>query len=308
MSKIAGTRFSNIQAEPQNIAGTKSVALTVEASAVDLLEMSAGDTIGHGLALGTDIERFNARNSPVRLTTRGGQFDALLWLLFELEQHDSSASSGEIVELRNWLLDEVQKIYGQYAAGLHTLQDLRKLPAERVKPLCVAFPSRSHMAARMRHAELKAGQCATYRAQRVPIHHLVYGLGAALKRVQARQLNRLADLGIVLEFNPSSNFRVSGSGRLAEAPFVAILNSLREKCLATVNSDNPGVFGTRIENEFALVSRALKEVGLSRTESMAVVERLRRVGREAVYWPRKSLHTVGGASQAGATTSAEERT
>lgn len=263
------------------------------ASAVEVLEMGAGDTIGHGLALGADIEKFDAHNSPGRLTARGSQFDALLWLLFELEQNDSLASSSEISGLRHFVLDEVRHIYGRQAARLQTLQDLRHLSTERICPLCRAQRTDS-VSVRMRRAELEDASCAGIRAERVPLDKLVYNLGPVLKRVQERLLKKLVEKGIVLELNPSSNLRVSGSGSMAEAPFIAIVN-LHRACLATVNSDNPGVYGTRIENEFALVVSALRDVGISRTEAMAIVDRLRRIGLESVYWPKKDTKAQSAA-------------
>ncbi len=134
-------------------------------------------------------------------------------------------------------------------------------------------------------------QCAGRRGERIPIDAKV-AWGRRSSGVQARQIARLANMGIVLEFNPSSNLRVLGQRHHLQDPVCGHPKSAEDQCLATVNSDNPGVFGTRIENEFALVMRALTDEGFSRADALEVVERLRLVGIDNVYWPRKRLRGV----------------
>lgn len=256
------------------------------ASAVETLQMEAGDTIGHGLALGADIAKFDAQNSPTRLTSRGSQFDALLWLLFELEDQDGGHVAGDTARLRDFLLAEARALYARAASGLTVLEQLRGLCHERVGPMSDRARSPRDLVARMRQAECADAVCVARRAERVPIDAVVRKLSAEITRAQEKVRSALSEKGVILEFNPSSNLRISGGDSIAQTPFVAIISLLQTKCLATVNTDNPGVFGTRIENEYALVSSALKDAGFGRAGTLEVIERLRRVGMEFVWWPK----------------------
>jgi hypothetical protein len=133
--------------------------------------------------------------------------------------------------------------------------------------------------------------CARLRAERVPVAHVVSELAAEINSLQRTWIERLADRGIILEFNPSSNLRVSASSRVQDIPFVAVLNALRDRILATINTDNPGVFSTRIENEYAIALQALEACGIDRAGRIAIADRLRDVGMRFVYWPARATHT-----------------
>lgn len=53
--------------------------------------------------------------------------------------------------------------------------------------------------------------------------------------------------GIALEFNPFSNWCVSGAHEVDEIPYQRIIRQMKDGVLAMLNTDNPGFFGTRIE-------------------------------------------------------------
>jgi hypothetical protein len=264
------------------------------ASAVELLKLGAGDTIGHGLALGSDLDEFNIRLAPARLTTRGSQFDALLWLMFHLEEHERDMSGSLLTQLRAWLVDEAKIVYGRFASGLSVPDELSRLFSARAGPLRQPFPKRADIATRLHQAECKDAGCADRRAEAVPVDKIVLEASAAIGRTQLRLLSELAGKGIILEFNPSSNMRVSGSRHIADTPFVAIVKLLRTQCLATLNTDNPGVFASRIENEYALLVQALEDAGFTRAERLETAERIRQIGMDFVWWPKRTLQRQVG--------------
>ena len=115
----------------------------------------------------------------------------------------------------------------------------------------------------------------------------------AVAWAQERLLRRLAENGVILEFNPSSNWRVSRSDNTQDIPYIAILDRMKQHVLATVNTDNPGVFATRIENEYAIILDGLMQPrpdgsSMPRGQAIAVLERMRRIGLDKVYWPRSA--------------------
>lgn len=256
------------------------------ASALSLLNMRPGDTIGHGLALGQDIAAYDRARSARVLTVRGLQFDALLWLHVETQREGCGTPADTLLKLDAWLRQEASEIYGTATAQLTSPSFLAGLFAERAGPV-VRSADEQGLCTQLRLLEIGDKDCAGARGHRVPIAEIVYELRPTIIRLQDRVLKRLSESGIVLEFNPSSNLRVSGSATAEEVPFMAILKVMRAQVLATINTDNPGTFGTCIENEYAMVMTALGEAGFSRAERLDVVRRLRDVGRTLVYWPTR---------------------
>jgi adenosine deaminase len=88
---------------------------------------------------------------------------------------------------------------------------------------------------------------------------------------------------IVIEMNPASNLRISGAESLGKSPTVALAKEVANGLLACVNTDNPGVFSSCIENEYALLLSGLEQNGLSQGEARNLLERIRNIGMQIVY-------------------------
>jgi hypothetical protein len=257
------------------------------ASAAKLLKLRPGDTIGHGLALGHDTDSYDRLRSPRSLTVRGLQFDALLWLYCQCQ---TDIGGTLLSQLEQWLRQEAYNIYG---AAAHRAQSLRTLDGLLLEQRCRPAPKHGNIprepCARFRYLEIWGEQCCIKRSERIPLDELVYRLSPVIKSAQQRVLTHLAENGIALEFNPSSNLRISRSASPRELPFMRILKTMGTKALATINTDDPGTFGTRIENEYALVMRALRDAEFTRADTLEIVRRLRDVGRHSVYWPERKM-------------------
>lgn len=272
------------------------------ASAIERLNMREGDTIGHGLALAQDVTSFDRSRSGRTMTVRGHQFDSLFWLFRNLRTAElQHQPAGTMQRLEAWLLKELVAIYGHMPEGGGNLNGLYEIDAARCGTVLAEPPTKhagNWRAEYLVRREFTDQDCARKRAEAVPIAAIVFELSQQIKSMQELWLKILAERGIVLELNPSSNLRVTGSGRAKDAPFTAILRQLRSQVLATINTDNPGVFATRIENEYAIVMRAMREVGFDRAEALSVIERLQDVGLRFVYWPQRSAPGPRGTARA----------
>ena len=80
-------------------------------TAVQALRMRAGDSIGHGLAIGRDVASFHREVAPHVLTTKGAQFDALIWLQRTLTAHAPPEHMPAITRINAWLWRKLMEIY-----------------------------------------------------------------------------------------------------------------------------------------------------------------------------------------------------
>lgn len=87
--------------------------------------------------------------------------------------------------------------------------------------------------------------------------------------VQKAMQSEIAKRGIGIEANPSSNVSIGTFSRYDEHPLIRLFNSgltindaeLQEcpQLWISINTDDQGIFGTKLENEYALVARALEK-------------------------------------------------
>lgn len=252
------------------------------------LDLEAGDTLGHGLAVVTDIERFERQRLEASLIRKGILFDSLLWLRHEIHTWNDVGYLTYLPPIESWL----ERLFAEIYDGERRLptggevEDLWRRRAGPVPPSSDGAESGRALARRMRWMECWSGDCIAARAglMRSEDRGLLRGLAPAVQQAQRRVLDRIVNAGIALELNPSSNLRVASGGRLDEVPFIRLLTEHGELALATLNSDDPGTFGTRIENEYALVLQALRESKMPRSKALAVLERLRDVGMRQMRW------------------------
>ena len=90
----------------------------------------------------------------------------------------------------------------------------------------------------------------------------------AVAEIQKALQREIADKGIAIETNPSSNFLIGTFRQYEKHPIVRFYNKglihdpekLREcpQIQVSVNTDDQGVFNTSLENEYALLARALE--------------------------------------------------
>ena len=91
----------------------------------------------------------------------------------------------------------------------------------------------------------------------------------AINQMQESLQNYIAARGIAIETNPTSNFKISKLSSYAEHPIVRFYNKglvtdpeILKKCPqlnVSINTDDSGVFGSSLENEYAYLALALEK-------------------------------------------------
>lgn len=84
--------------------------------------------------------------------------------------------------------------------------------------------------------------------------------------------------------NPASNLRISGMASTASSPATVLLQKVANGLLACINTDNPAVFASCIENEYALLLDGLRET-MNPSAARDLLEKARQIGMETLAWP-----------------------
>ena len=104
--------------------------------------------------------------------------------------------------------------------------------------------------------------------------------------VQSHMKNKVQNMGVFVETNPTSNMLIGDISGLINYP-IATLNGVGEQSttsvLLSINSDDPLVFNTNIENELALVYHTLTYQNVSRELVLQWIDKVRQYGLDSSF-------------------------
>lgn len=108
------------------------------------------------------------------------------------------------------------------------------------------------------------------------------------RAVQKYMRNKVQNMGIFVETNPTSNLIIGDIRGLRDYP-ITELNTPRQAekaaaaLLISINSDDPLLFNTNVENELALVYHTLVYRGVSREEILVWIDKIRQYGMDGSF-------------------------
>ena len=118
--------------------------------------------------------------------------------------------------------------------------------------------------------------------------HVDYESYSIYKRVQEEILRIIAQKGIFVEVNPTSNTAI-GENRELFMHHILNLNNhgLEDKdsheVMVTINSDDPLIFSTNCENEMSYIYHALLSKGYSRERVITWINKVREYGLNSSF-------------------------
>ncbi|WP_299443257.1 hypothetical protein [uncultured Rhodospira sp.] len=243
--------------------------------------LQARDRIGHGLALGLDPNLWLTRNQGRVQVQNGVALDDLVWIR-QVGREVNALRPGDADELERAALRLSRQIHGMNVS----LADLQDAALERRK-----FPPRIDAADLSPAREIVQLECwnqaVSNRMVMLADSEYVDLLDKQipiLRDVQKHLCDKIARKGIYIEINPSSNLVTGHVQFMTEHPMHSISRMSEGRVRLTVNTDDPGVFATRIDQEFALVlDSLLQENEQDIPRVMDFLDKMRRRGLESCF-------------------------
>ncbi|MBS1734480.1 MAG: hypothetical protein JST02_14385 [Bacteroidetes bacterium] len=279
--------------------------------AIRFLEMSSGDRIGHGLALGVEYRLWCHRVGNIVAMPRGQRLDDLVWMRTRLGSANSGFS-GYLFEVDKEIERLVREIYASDESGpdpMPTLQVLHEAWKMRaMDPLEVGRAWRSH-AERSMPDEIAVHDSPKLMNKAYGLYH-DYHFNVKQRRrynelikvslsgdqqswhtmvtcLQDMLLKDVVRKRIAIEINPTSNLCIGSLADMTEHPVFRwhppeqSSTALRPNIL--VGSDDPGVFATELLFEYAALSRAAEERGATPREISMWLNELRETSRKFCF-------------------------
>lgn len=265
--------------------------------AISFLNMCNGMRMGHATVLGIDIEDWYTKKYQDVWISKQDYLDNVVWLYHKLMEFDIRGCES----LKGWLRAEYEQYFQEVfdesvtnSSGLYTINTyylswrLRGdepsiyLTGEYVRPNPFQayyylnekvqdglFIRNKSNVTRLVYAYHYSASVRKKGAESI-CKHVSETYIAGVIKVQKAMQKYVADCGIGVETNPSSNYKISTMDKYEMHPILKFYNmglTWNENELndcpqihASVNTDDKGVFDTALENEFALLGSAVEHM------------------------------------------------
>lgn len=267
---------------------------------IHFLKFHAGDRIGHGLALGVEVDEWCRNHSNVVLP-RIEALENYLWAYRMLSTYPSASNSGELLYLEkriNTLSAEIFRKGDKECVHVSTpvlLQSYERLfdskdstetcnhSCEKSENVCVLLNTKIMTSEDV----VKTYHCCRFaRYMNEVIHyHIPPQEVAIIKTLQEMMQEFVSRAGVVVEVNPSSNIIIGPMDTIRQHPLYSIssYHCDYKDLMVCVNSDDPGVFQTSVSNELGIAYMGMIEQGIGREACLAWVDRLRENGMQSSF-------------------------
>lgn len=261
--------------------------------AVLFLELSHGDRIGHGVALGIDVGKWYQTHGKITLP-RQNKLDNIAWMLYMIRHWGIETTTAYYQELMTEFEKLYLELYEEESPGIKAYMEAWQMRGDDPECYFSHDPEEKNTYAttrwersRIRDKELYM-EHAKKRDKVYKIYHR-YHFDTALKRralesvtqeykqqfkgeyvklvkqLQIRMRSRIAERGIAVESCPSSNFLISNLDEFKEIPTFQLFPIHEDtaegliRLNVCVNTDDQGVFYTSLMKEYTMLAAIMRE-------------------------------------------------
>lgn len=274
---------------------------------IEHFKFHAGDRIGHGIALGVDVDKW-IRNNRIVILPRIEYMENMLWV-WGIYKDGYYNKSFDISYLEQEVMKQAEKIYGNIEGiTIYILWKAYKKKFKEFEPnkdfLNINIMDNKNNRIFCKHAKenqaiiwneeklTHAAHCKCYLEKMLePIQvEVAFDKADLFKQVQKIVCNKVSTKAIVVETNPTSNLAI---GQI-ESIFEHYIHNLNNRGLSnnkeqesslmvTINSDDPSVFNTNISNELAYIFYSLQEKGYDRENILQWIDKVRQYGMDSSF-------------------------
>lgn len=272
------------------------------------LGLTDGDRLGHGSALGTDIDRYFSLKGSIVFETKQDFLDDYCFLYRML------TLSGERPDIIDWLMGKIKSLlidlYGtdNVVSYLHSIELCTDYPyvhrninnpGDFAKvQLDYKFRGKEHYVDTKGNIDYKSAWKDSHALKLIHDYHFSSKVRYegdkvieeiideryidAIRIAQRIVAQILIDKRIGIETNPTSNYLIGPFDEFEDIPAISLIGVLPEKeyfkdLYVSIGTDDPCLFGTNLRNEYASLLVAIEELGLLHGKSL--VDKIRSVAR-----------------------------
>lgn len=264
---------------------------------IDYCKFHAGDRIGHGIALGVNIEDW-VSNNPVVILPRGEFLDNLLWI-WGVYSKSTNLNSRTYVYLEQRIYEIAKDIF-KNSTGLtipllfevykRRFRDIQNESNQLKYEKNCNCPCKSvqHEYIWNKDNLYIAYHCKNYLkniSEPIYVNTTDVELSMSLD-MQNYLISKISKAGIVIEVNPSSNEAIGEIDSIFGNQLFKVQspdNIELSNIIVNVNSDDPMVFNTNVSNELAYLYYGMLNKGIGKEAALLWIEKLRKSGIDTSF-------------------------
>ncbi len=248
------------------------------------MEMNRGDRIGHALALGTCADAYYKGRHYKAVLPKIVLLDNLVWLYYKVKEYNLRLPGNIEYFIENKCFEIYQDLYndkrGTSAPNdfsffhyknsmlLRSNGDNEKKDDKEVSysnlwnETASCHSEKCQLAAKDNVAREIYDSYKTLNKSECCMCSFPEEIADIVAKLQECMINDIADRGIAIECNPSSNIKIGSFERYDQHPIFRFFHpdKLKEdahRLNVSINTDDRGVFGTSLYNEYSLISLAM---------------------------------------------------
>lgn len=259
-----------------------------------------GDRLGHALALGIDVEQYLSRRRYVISMPKQVAIDNYVWLYMKLRhkyfyRDVANYLYKEYIKLAKELyiqFDNIPSIESYYYSWMlrgdaperynldGSLNQNGEIDIDWFNTSLSMHPdvneARRDVEARKLFYHYHLDGDLKMKGAKITTVKYPAEMIKAIKKVQKIMLEKVELLGLAIECNPTSNYKIGDIWRYDEHPIktfyskgLSLINKRNISC--SINTDDKGVFATSIEREYALMAAALsRKIGIKKYNNKVI--------------------------------------
>lgn len=261
--------------------------------AIKFLELSHGDRIGHGVALGIDVDKWYKRHCIISLPLQN-KLDNIAWILYMIRHWGIETSTSYYQELTTTFERLYLELFEEIPPGIDAYMDAWKMRGDDPECFFSREPEKKYLNGLTRweksrildkklyEEHARAGDkvylmCHRYHFDTGLKHRALKSVTQEfkpefkqeyvrlVKQLQIKMRSYIAKRGIAIESCPSSNFLISNLDEFKEIPTFQLFpvcetpdkGSVRLN--VCINTDDQGVFYTSLTKEYTMLAATLRE-------------------------------------------------
>ncbi len=236
--------------------------------AVEFLELSSGNRIGHGIALGVDARRYYQDRRFYSVLPKQVLLDNCVWLKYTAMKYNIDLQSETLFFIEE-NFEKLSNMLGYINAlgkkGNLTMfhywesMKLRDLDPRDAK---IRDNDKNDIVFHLLRHYWESGTAFLKGSETTEVK-LPKNIWMDVEALQEAMIRKIEKKGITIEANPSSNLKIGPFDRYENLPLFRLHSPGYSKGVripVTINTDDKGIFATSLENEYSLVALAMKKM------------------------------------------------
>ena len=271
-----------------------------------------GDRLGHALALGINIEQWIYNNEVIAIPTLE-HMENLLWIwgISVVERVDIGINleilEQEIIEIaediysysdssynKNATTISVRLLYQAYKEKFSCFHEeiaweYMKENTEHKQKFChwdICEDTKHDLWTKEKLLLTNYCPVFQFKYQEIRLVHIKKDDEMIYRKLQNYIVKKVEKKGIYIETNPTSNLTIGDFSYMSQHPIFELNQNsgeLSNHVMVTINSDDPSVFNTNVENELAYIYYAAEAKGYGKEEILSWIEKIRQHGMNASF-------------------------